>query len=105
MSEKKTDYTNMAQQRLLRVVVVLAGNEFNGLLPGEIAKAVGTTPHNITRDLDNLRQAGVAEVIQETGRWCLGPKLIQIALAFMRHREQITRRMDEMSQRYTRTPN
>lgn len=105
MSEKKSDYTNRCQQRLLQVIVVLAGNEFHGLLPGEIAKAVGTTPHNITRDLDNLRQAGVAEQIQDTGRWCLGPKLIQIALAFMRHRDQVARRVDEMNQRYTRTPN
>ena len=105
MSEKKTDYTNNAQQRLLRVVLVLAGNEFNGLLPGEIAKAVGTTPHNITRDLDNLRKAGVAEVIQDTGRWRLGPKLIQVAMAFQRHVTKMRSRFDEIEQRYTREPN
>lgn len=105
MSEKKTDYTNNAQQRLLQVIAVLAGNEFSGLLPGEIAKAVGTTPHNITRDLDNLRQAGVAEQIQDTGRWRLGPKLIQVAMAFQRHVAKMRSRFDEIEQRYSREPN
>ena len=49
-----SDYINAAQQRLLKVIVLLAGNEFNGLAPSDLAKALNTNPSNITRDLANL---------------------------------------------------
>lgn len=102
MSEWK--YTCIAQQRLLKTMLALVGNEFDGLPPGVIAKAVGSTADSATRDLENLMQAGLAEKM-ENDNYRLGPKLIQIALAFMRHRDQVARRVDEMNQRYTRTPN
>lgn len=97
-------YINAAQQRLLKMVVQLAGNEFSGLAPSDLAKALNTNPSNVTRDLANLKEAGLAEQLPDTGRWRLGPKLVQIALAFSDHMSRATNRIDEMQQRYTRKP-
>ncbi|GBG03925.1 hypothetical protein AZSI13_32520 [Azospira sp. I13] len=97
-------YRNEAQQRLCKVICLLAGNEFNGLAPSEIAKAVNVSPPNITRDLANLKEAGLAEQLPDTGRWRLGPKLVQIGLAFTAHLDKSRSRLDEMTNRYTRQP-
>lgn len=100
----KDIYINAAQQRLLKVIVLLAGNEFAGLAPSDIAKALNTSPSNMTRDLANLKEAGLAEQLTDTGRWRLGPKLVQIALAFSDHMNRSSARIAEMQQRYTRKP-
>lgn len=100
-----SDYTNAAQQRVLKIVQLLAGNEFSGLVPMDLAKALDTNPSNVTRDLANLQAAGLAEQIPETGRWRLGPKLIQIALAFSEHVIRSADRLNELKQRYSRLPN
>lgn len=99
------EYKSGAQERGYHVLILLAGNEFNGLAPGEIAKALETGPSNITRDLRVLQSAGLAEQIQETGRWRLGPKVVQIAIAFQRHLATSQARVSEIEQRYTRQPN
>lgn len=99
-----SDYINASQQRLLKVVVLLAGNEFSGLAPSDLAKALSTNPSNITRDLANLKEAGIAEQMADTGRWRLGPKLVQIALGFSDHMARSSARMSEIQQRYTRQP-
>lgn len=100
----KEIYINAAQQRLLKAIVLLAGNEFSGLAPSDLAKALNTNPSNVTRDLANLKEAGLAEQLPDTGRWRLGPKLVQIALAFSDHMSRANARIDEMQQRYTRQP-
>lgn len=97
-------YTNAAQTRGYEVLKALAGHEFMGMSPGEIAKAVGTSNDNITRDLRVLQASGLAEPILETGRWRLGPKLVQIALAFMHHIERSQRQLNDINQRYSRQP-
>jgi len=97
------DYINAAQQRLLKTVLLLAGNEFTGLAPSDLAKALQTNPSNVTRDLANLKEAGLAEQLPDTGRWRLGPKLIQVATAFAEHIQMTSDRMAEIRQRYTRT--
>lgn len=98
------EYKNAAQERGYRVILALAGNEFDGLAPGELAKLLGTPADNITRDLAVLKRAGLAERIEETGRWRLGPKLVQIALAFSLQVDSKIQRMNEIKQRYTRLP-
>lgn len=97
-----TDYTNDAQQRILKLVVLLAGNEFVGLSPSEISKSMGVSPAAVTRDLDNLRTAGMADQIPDTGRWRLGPKLVQIGLAFASHIDKQQRMLTDLTTRYTR---
>lgn len=97
-------YRSQSQQRVLQVLISLAGNEFNGVTPGALAKAVDTTASNITRDLANLSLAGLAEEIPDSGLWRLGPKVVQIALAHLQHMDDVDRRHDEVKQRYSRTP-
>lgn len=91
-------------RRTCRAIVVLAGHTVNGLAPGELAKAVDASPSNITRLLANLKQEGFVEKIEETGRWRLGPKVVQIALAFSQDLSRARARLDEVSNRYTRLP-
>lgn len=100
----ENEYRNESQERGYRVLLALAGHEFTGLLPSEIAKSVSAAPGAITRDLRVLQGAGLAERIQETGRWRLGPKVIQIALAFTQHMDRSQQRLNEINQRYTRQP-
>ncbi|MDD5297635.1 MAG: IclR family transcriptional regulator [Rhodocyclaceae bacterium] len=100
-----TNYTNESQQRLVDLILLLAGNEFHGLAPGEIAKAMKANPATTTRDLFNLKEKGVAEQIEETGRWRLGPKLVQIALSFSTALTRASQRLDGIEQRYNREPN
>lgn len=98
------DYTNDGQQRILKMLKFLRGNEFTGVAPAELAKAMGISAALVTRDLDNLQTAGFAERIEETSRWRLGPELIKTALAFTDHIEYQQRRMTEIKQRYSTTP-
>lgn len=97
-------YDNAGQQRILRALLVLAGNEFQGVAPGELAKAMGESPSTATRDLHNLKEVGFAEQIQETGRWRLGPKVIQLSFAFQTELTRARQRLDEITLRYTRQP-
>lgn len=90
------------QQRILKLLGVLAGQEVHGLAPSDIAKAQGCTASIVTRDLANLRIAGMAEQVPETGRWRLAPPIVQIAI---RHQVGLARaqsKVDEIRSRYTR---
>lgn len=80
MSARTTSYTNAAQQRVLQLIDLLAGHELQGLAPAEIARALGCTAPVVTRDLDNLRTAGVAEKDEDTGLWRLTARLPQQAV-------------------------
>lgn len=96
-------YKNDAQTRGYKVLLLLAGNEFSGVAPGELAKAVGTSAGNVTRDLRILQDAGLAEPLpHDQKRWRLGPKLVQIANSFKAHLSEVQRRATEVEQRYTR---
>lgn len=103
MSEKK--YNSSSQERGYRVLLLLAGHEFDGLAPGQLAEALKTNPSNITRDLRVLQEVGLAEPLPtDQRRWRLGPKLIQVATQFQQSLMEIKRRADEVQQRYTRAP-
>ena len=94
-----------AQRRILKVVLALAGNELLGLAPVEIQRAVGIpNASTVTRDLDVLRDMGLAEQIEETGRWRLGPRLVQIAVAHANQMTRAEKRLGEIRQRYSREP-
>lgn len=101
MSEEK--YASTSQQRVLRVMLALAGHEITGLEPGALAKGLGVAAPFITRDLANLRIAGLAEKM-ESGNWRLAPKMIQIAGAYSSNMRTARLKLDEIDQRYSRTP-
>lgn len=66
-------HANASQQRVLATLNFLARHP-EGASPGEIAKALGTLASNSTRDLANLRLAGVAVAVD--GRWYCSPKFV-----------------------------
>jgi DNA-binding IclR family transcriptional regulator len=74
-----SDYTNAAQQRLLRIVLALFGDVVNGYTPGQLCRLTGHRPDATTRDLANLVTAGLAER-DEDGRYRLTPRLPQQAV-------------------------
>lgn len=95
-------YTNDAQQRLVKLVLVMFGDVVNGYLPSELAKAVGASPGTMTRDLDNLDTAGIARVDEETGRWRLTPRLPQQAIKVFNAIDAADQRVQEARNRFTR---
>lgn len=101
---RATDYTNEAQQRLIKLLFLLFGDVVSGYPPTVLAKSLGCAGNVITRDLDNLRTAGVADRIEATGHWCLTPRLPQQAIKVFNAIDAAQRRVDEARNRFTRNP-
>ncbi len=91
-------------ERAMHVIRALFGHTVNGLSPKDLAAAAKATPSSITRTLAQMRQLGVVEQIQETGRWRLGPMLVQGAIAHSNDLERATGKLTEIKQRYSREP-
>lgn len=71
MTDRK--HANTEQQWVLMTLNYLAAHP-EGAFPGEIAKALNTFASNATRDLANLRMAGL--VVAVDGRWHCSPELV-----------------------------
>lgn len=99
MSDK---YICVPQQRILRLLTILAGNEVTGLAPSDVAAAANCTASIATRDLANLKTAGMAEQIPETGRWRLAPLIVQISRQHAIALDRAQQRMDETRARFSR---
>lgn len=97
-------YTNASQQRLLRVLLALAGHEVNGRACADIARAVDASMTNVYRDLENLRIAGLAEQMTDSAQWRLTPRIPQIAMAMLSNLDRAEKRTAEIRQRFTREP-
>lgn len=100
MTEAK--YISEQQQRLLQVIRTLAGNEIEGLAPGDLAKLIPCHASQVTRDLSNLKHFGWAEQIATTGRWRLGPQVVQIATRHMTAIDRAESRLTEIKNRFSR---
>ena len=98
-----SNYTNEAQQRLLRIVLALAGKEWEGIKPNDLAKSLGVTAATITRDLANLKEAGWVETIDGLTAVRLTPRVGQISTTVQDGLNRVHRRLDEFQQRYSRT--
>lgn len=98
-------YENGSQQRVLLVLMALFGHEVQGVAPGQLAKALNISPSETTRDLANLKQAGLAEQMPDSGRWRITPRLCQKALTSLSAIESAAKKLDETRNRYTRNPN
>lgn len=94
-------YINAAQQRVMHMLMRLAGHEIEGIAPNELAQALRTSASNVTRDLANLREAGMAEPL-ESGRWRLTPRVVQISVACAAAFGRAQERLDEARQRFSR---
>lgn len=96
-------YTNDGQQRILRLITLLSGNEFHGLAPGAIAQHQACSASVVTRDLANLAQAGFAERVPETGHYRLSPQIVQISLRMGVALARAEARMSEVRARFSRS--
>jgi DNA-binding IclR family transcriptional regulator len=99
-TDSATQYINAPQQRILGLVMTLAGHEMDGLSPGDIVKAQKCSASQVTRDLANLKHAGWAEQIQATGRWRLGPTPARIGVRHMALLDRAQRRLAEIQSRF-----
>lgn len=100
-----SDYTNKAQQRLVRGILALfSGDVITGMSNAQLAREVGCSTSVMLRDLHNLRTAGVAEQDETTGLWRLTPRLPQQALRALASIEAAERRVSEARQRFTTRP-
>ncbi|QDF95169.1 hypothetical protein CJ010_00685 [Azoarcus sp. DD4] len=89
--------------RVCRLMVVLAGHTVNGLPPGELAKALDTTPSTMTRMLAQLKNEGFVEETKVGGRWRLGPKVLQITRAYEVDIARQEGELNQIKQRYSCT--
>ena len=96
-------YAHEGQQRLLKLISLLAGHELTGAAPSELAKAQGCSPSLITRDLANLQLGGFAEHVPETGKWRLSPEIVQIAFKHLTALDLAQKRLDEVRNRFSRS--
>ncbi|OFJ46416.1 hypothetical protein BA896_021940 [Janthinobacterium lividum] len=96
-------YTNDAQQRLLKVVMLLGEDVITGIAPAQIAKALNVPAPYVTRDLDNLKTAGWAIQQEETGRWLLGTKAGALGVKVMASIDRADRKVSEARNRFTRS--
>ena len=101
---RTTSYTNAAQQRILQLQMALFTDVVNGLPPSRLAELLRVSASAITRDLDNLRTAGLAERDEATGHWRLTPRLPQQAIKVFNAIDTAQRRVDEARNRFTRNP-
>ena len=95
--------TNNAQQRVCQILILLAGHEAEGLTQTAVAKAVKASDNRVFHDLRNLAHAGLVERL-DNGQWRLGPRLVQVAIAHQHGLARIKARVEEIEQRYSRTP-
>ena len=94
---------NQAQQRVLRILLVLAGHEGEGVAQSAIARAIKTSDSRAFNDLRNLAEAGFVEKLAN-GNWRLGPKPVQISLAHQTGLARLKSQVEEIQQRYSRQP-
>jgi DNA-binding IclR family transcriptional regulator len=97
-----TDYTNDAQQRILKLLMLLAGHELLGLSPSRIATELQASPSQVTRDLQNLKTAGFAELVQDTGGWRLAPRVVEISVRHGVAMGRAQQKLTEITNRYSR---
>ncbi len=87
------------------IIDILVGNEVTGLRNKEISEATGLSAATIFHHLQTLEELGIAEQIPKLeGRWRLGPRFIQFALAHERHMTTVQGELDQVRQRCSRIP-
>lgn len=75
-----TDYTNAAQQRVLKVLKALSGHDLYGLTISQLAVMLDSNPAQIAKDLANLEMQGLAE--KDGERWRHGKAVLEMYRLF-----------------------
>lgn len=84
--------------RLLKVFKALEAHPIIGISNKEISDALGLSPTQVSRDLDDLIAEGLA-VRLDNGNFAYGMKTLQISERFRRQQEDLERRLAEVLQR------
>lgn len=85
-------------QRLLSVFKALEAHPLIGLSNKEIAEGLGISPTSVSRDLQDLIEAGLATKL-DNGNFSYSIKTLQIAERFRQQQVQLKARLDEVDQR------
>lgn len=96
MAEKETK--NAAAARCLRILAVLPGYALTGISNKALAVHLKTSPVNVSRALETLKQEEFAEKL-ENGLWGPTIKLLALCMAYSLHHEQQKVRREEVQQR------
>lgn len=99
---RKHIYENLAQQRILKTLLILFGHEVDGLSPSQIAKSIDSAPSVVTRDIYNMIEVGVVERLAHNDNLRITPRVGQKALAILTNIERATTRLEDTRNRYTR---
>lgn len=92
-------------ERVCQLILSMAGHEVMGVRNSELADAMRVSRPTITRDLAALEKIGIVEEIPGmTGRWRLGPKIIQVSRAHAESMARVKSNIAEIEQRFSRSP-
>ncbi len=75
--ERKTDYTNVSQRNLMKIVQYLATDVTRVMSAQEIQDGLSLTYNQVLWTLHNLREEGWAEQVADG--WRLSPLIVRIA--------------------------
>ncbi len=89
--ESKTDYTNVSQQNLMKVVQYLATDITRVMSQKEIEEALDLSYNVVNFTLHNLRISGWAEQVADG--WRLSPLIVRIA-------DSVRKGLADTAQRY-----
>ena len=95
-------YRSDAQQRILKVLLVLFGHVIAGLPPSALAREIGCSNAVMTRDLANLVMSGLVEKDETSGCYRLTSRLPQQAIKVWASIDQAERRLQEAKSRFNR---
>nr|DAV11993.1 MAG TPA: Transcriptional regulator [Caudoviricetes sp.] len=87
-------------QRLLSVFKALEAHPLIGISNKEIADGLDLNPSYVTRELEDLIEAGLV-VKLDNGNFAYSVKTLQIAERFRRQQEGMMARLEELNQRTT----
>ena len=91
--------SNQSAAKVFAVLDVLWRNFANGYTPGELVKATGLSPSNITHYVNTLVDAGYAERIHETNRVRVSVAAARKALQVMQSLDAEERKLAEIKNR------
>lgn len=89
-----------AQQRVLKVMLSLSGYEYKGLRTKDVAKINNISIVNASRDLGNLKEAGLVEKM-ETNYWRLTNIIPKMGLLMLSKMEEQQSKFENFKNNYT----
>ena len=96
--EKEKKMASIKGCRLLKVLKSLKGQAVTGISNKDIADVLGLSPVDVSRDLEDLIEEGLA-IKLDNGRFAHSVQMIQIAQAYATQIARIQGQITEMNQR------